>query len=178
MTCLHHGMIIKIDLVNIYHLISIRIKGIKKFIFLVMRTLRIHNLNNSHIQHMVVLIIFFTLYIPSLGLYLIAESLYSIHLTAFIQLPLPSLNSRIRRSYRLVSRLLLLDQVLVLQPVICGQFFKVTLFKYWKRWMRDRNSLKEDVSLANPVKFSEADIVLFTFHRPYRKSYWEIANSP
>ena len=143
-----------------------------------MRTLRIHNLNNSHIQHTVVLIIFFTLYIPSLGLYLITESLYSIHSTAFIQLPLPSLNSQIRPSYRLVSRSLLLDQVLVLWPVICGQFFKVTLFKYWKQWMRDRNSLKEDVSLANPVKFSEADIVPCTFHRPSRKGYWEIANSP
>ena len=88
----------------------------------------------THIQHMVVLIIFFTLYIPSLGLYLITESLYWIHSTAFIQLPLPPLNSWIRPSYRLVSRLLLLDQVLVLRPVICGQFFKVTLFKYWKRW--------------------------------------------
>ena len=95
--------------------------------------------------------------------------------TTFIQFPLPALNSFVRPSYRPVNRLLPLDQVLVLGPVICGQLFKVTLFKYWEQWMRDRNSWKGAVSLVNPLKFSEADTVTCTFHTPSREMLLRIS---
>ena len=76
------------SVVNTHNLTQIQNKR-EKIFFLVMRTLRIYSLNNFHIQHTTVLIVFIMLYFTSLVLiYLIIGSLYL--LTTFLQFLLPS----------------------------------------------------------------------------------------